>query len=264
MPKVSLLCAAYNAERYIPEMIASVLNQSFEDFEFIIYDDGSTDLTAEIVTSFKDSRITLLKGNSNRGQNAVIPEIAKVVTGEYIGWVDADDMLTQQTLEATNWVLDQYPQYGLVYTDHYEMDEQSMVTKVGQRSKYPYSKDNLLQHFMSFHFRLFRHELYAKMEALNPEYRVAQDYEFCLKMSEITNFIHLPQPLYKYRVHTKSLSHQQYERQSEVCLALIQDALKRRGQSNMKVEMYYKDGAARFRFMAKTGAGAVRSQFSND
>lgn len=263
MPKISLLSAAYNAEPYIHEMITSVVTQSFRDFEFILFDDASTDRTMEIARSFNDPRIKILSGTDNRGQNGVIPELMEVASGKYIGWVDADDMLTEQTLEATNWVLDEYPQYGLVYTDHYEIDEQSKMARVGQRCKYPYTKDNLLQHFMSFHFRLFRHELYAQIEPLNPAFRVAQDYEFCLKMSEITEFIHLPQPLYKYRVHDQSLSHQQYERQSEVCLSLIQDALARRGQHQIKVELYYKDGAARFRFMTKVDAPGAQSQFLN-
>lgn len=264
MPKISLLSAAYNAERYIHEMITSVINQSFRDFEFILYDDASTDRTVQIARSFDDPRIKILSGRANRGQNGVIPEIANVASGEYIGWVDADDMLMEQTLESTNWVLDQYPQYGLVYTDHYEMDDQSKITHVGKRSQYPYSRDNLLLHFMSFHFRLFRHELYAQIEPLNPEYRVAQDYEFCLKMSEITDFLHLPLPLYQYRAHAESLSNQKYKLQSEVCLELIQDALARRGQHKTKVELYYKNGVAKYRLITKVDANSPRSPFQND
>jgi len=264
MPKISVLSVAYNAERYIGEMINSVLSQTFRDFEFILYDDASTDRTLEIARSFKDPRITILSGTTNRGQSGCIPELVDALSGEYTGWVDADDMLRVHTLEATNWVLDQYPQYGLVYTDHFEMDEQSKITHVGQRSKYPYSKDNLLRHFMAFHFRLFRHELYAKIEPLNPAHRVAQDFEFCIKLSEITDFIHLPMPLYQYRAHTASLSNQKYREQSEVCLTLIKDALIRRGDHQTQVELSYKNGLARYRFFDEPEAGTQESPFQND
>ncbi|MEO6908447.1 MAG: glycosyltransferase [Abditibacteriaceae bacterium] len=264
MPKISLLSVAYNAERYIGEMINSVISQTFQDFEFIIFDDASTDSTVQIAGSFDDPRIRVLSGTLNRGQSGCIPELADVVSGKYIGWVDADDMLTAHTLESTNWVLDQYPQYGLVYTDHHEMDEQSRITHVGTRSQYPYSRDNLLLHFMSFHFRLFRHELYARIEPLNPAYRVAQDYEFCLKMSEITDFIHLPLALYKYRAHVESLSNQKYKLQSEVCLQLIRDALARRGLTRTQVQLYYKNGQAKYRFMMKVEENTPQSQFGND
>lgn len=248
MPKISLLCAAYNAERYIREMIASVVSQSFRDFELLIYDDASTDRTAGIARSFDDPRIQVLEGSANRGQNACLHELMGKARGKYAGWIDADDMLDRQTLDYTNWILDQYPQYGLVYTDHFEMNEQSKITGLGRRSQHPYSKDNLLLHFMSFHFRLFRRELYAQIEPLDASLRVASDYELSIKLSEVTDFIHLPLPLYHYRIHPQSLSHQQYVLQSEVCLSLIRQALARRGLNHVQVELYYENKRAKYKF----------------
>lgn len=249
MPKISLLCSAYNAEKYIRDTIVSVLQQTFTDFEFLLYDDASTDRTLEVVRSFEDRRIRVYADTVNRGQNARLHELMKLASGQYIGWIDADDLLGREGLSYTNLILDHYPDYGLVYTDHFEMSEQANILGIGQRSRLPYSKQNLLLNFISFQFRLFRRECYEQIEPLNTERRVASDYELCLKLSEVTEFKHLPLPLYYYRIHGGSLSRQQYQLQSETCLELVRDALRRRGMSHeVQVELFYENGKARYRF----------------
>lgn len=247
MPKISLLCAAYNAEAYIRETIESALHQSFEDFEFLIFDDGSSDKTLQIIRSFDDARIQVFSDGKNRGQNARLARMTDTAKGEYIGWLDADDLLHEHALELTNLVLDQYNDYGMVYTDHYEMNKQGEVICISRRSQVPFSKDNLLLNFMTFHFRLFRKACYEKIEPLNVNLRVAQDYELSLKLAEITNIKHLPLPLYYYRVYPESLSNRSYKEQSEVTLQLLRDSIKRRGL-NVRVELFYDNGHAKYKF----------------
>jgi hypothetical protein len=111
----------------------------------------------------------------------------------------------------------------------------------------PFSKDNLLLHFMTFHFRLFRKSCYAKIAPLDVNLRVASDYEISLKLAEVTNIKHLPLPLYYYRVYPESLSNRSYTEQSEVTLQLLRDAIKRRG-IKVSVEMFYDKGFAKYRF----------------
>jgi len=247
MPKITLLCTAYNAEAYIRETIESVLRQSFADFEFLICDDGSSDATLQIIRSFDDARIQVFSDGENRGQNAWLHQMIPAARGEYIGWVDADDLLDERALELTNLVLDQYQNYGMVYTDHYEMNKEGKTIGISRRSQMPFSKDNLLLHFMTFHFRLFRKSCYAKIAPLNVNSRVASDYEISLKLAEVTNIKHLPLPLYYYRVYPESLSNRKYTEQSEVTLQLLRDAIKRRGL-NVRVELFYQDGIAKYKF----------------
>ncbi|MFC5742165.1 glycosyltransferase [Dyella tabacisoli] len=247
MPKITIISSAYNVEKYIKEMIDSVLNQSFSDMEFIISNDGSTDRTAEIIRAYSDPRIKFIDNADNAGQVRRLHELALLASGEYIGIVDADDMLFQHALEYTNYVLDNHPAYGLVYTDHYEMDSTSRVIAIGQRSKIPYSRDNILKDFMSFHFKLFRRELYGKIEP-NMRIEVAQDYDFCLRLSEVTDFIHLPLPLYYYRRHAESISVSRYKKQAETSLEIIKDAIARRNlSSTLSVELLYDEsGMAKY------------------
>jgi len=261
MPKISLLCAAYNAGPYIRETIESVLRQSFADFEFLICDDGSSDETLQIIRSFDDARIQIFCDGENHGQNARLHQMIQTARGEYIGWVDADDLLDERTLELTNLVLDQYTDYGLVYTDHYEMAKEGKVTGISRRSQVPFSKDNLLLHFMTFHFRLFRKACYDKIEPLDTNLCVASDYEISLKLAEITLFQHLPLPLYYYRIYPESLSQRNYTEQSEVALQLMRDAIKRRGLK-VRVDLFYDNGRAKYKFIKGKNA-STKPNFRN-
>lgn len=254
MPKISVLCSAYNAEKYFSQCIESVFAQTFTDFEFLIYDDGSSDKTLEIAQSFDDDRLKVLFDGKNLGPNARYGQLMEIAQGEYVGWIDADDTIEKTTLWRTNFVLDEYPHHGLVYTDHFEMDEEENLLRLGPRSQEPYSPDRLLRNFMTFHFRLFRRELYSKIEPLDRTPHKAQDYELCLKMSEITNFIHLPLPLYHYRLHPESITKTVMNDLDNTVLQLMRDAIKRRGL-NMRIEMRYENGNAKYIFINLEDAG---------
>ena len=145
----------------------------------------------------------------------------------------------------------------MVYTDHYEISEQGETTCISRRSQMPFSKDNLLLHFMTFHFRLFRKRCYDKIAPLDTNLRVASDYEISLKLAEVANVKHLPLPLYYYRQYSQSLSNRSYIEQSEVTLQLLRDAIKRRGL-NVQVELYYDNGRAKYRFVKTTNASVRR------
>jgi len=254
MPKISVLCSAYNAEKYFPQCIESVLGQTFTDFEFLIYDDGSSDKTLEIARSFGDKRLKVLFDGKNLGPNTRYGQLMEMARGEYVGWIDADDIIEKTALWRTHFVLDEYPHHGLVYTDHFEIDEMGNLLRLGPRSKEPYSPDQLLRNFMTFHFRLFRRELYSKIEPLERTPHKAQDYELCLKMSEVTNFMHLPLPLYYYRLHPESVTKTVMKDLDQAVLQLMRDAIKRRGL-NTHVEMRYEDGNAKYKFINLENSG---------
>lgn len=97
MPEVSIVMPAFNAEDYIGEAIASVLAQSIAGWELIVVDDGSTDRTGVIVQSFDDRRITLLR-QSNRGVSAARNAALDHARGEFVTFLDADDLLPSDAL----------------------------------------------------------------------------------------------------------------------------------------------------------------------
>lgn len=92
LPLVSISMPAFNAENYIAEAIESILAQSYQNFELIICDDGSTDQTSEIINRYNDPRIVKIFSQKNRGLIATRNEIAQLARGKYLALLDADDL----------------------------------------------------------------------------------------------------------------------------------------------------------------------------
>lgn len=104
-PLVSVIIAAYNVERWIGACLQSILNQTWEDLEVIVVDDGSTDGTAAVVSANKDPRLQLIR-QTNRGQGAALNGGAAASRGNFIKFVDADDWLNERHLAAQLAVLE--------------------------------------------------------------------------------------------------------------------------------------------------------------
>jgi cellulose synthase/poly-beta-1,6-N-acetylglucosamine synthase-like glycosyltransferase len=118
MPKVSVNTCTYNRAHLIGQTIKSVLNQSFQDFEYIIVDDGSTDNTEEVVNSFKDNRIQFFAHPRTQGQLSKLRNFGHSKSvGEYIAYIDSDDLWEKDKLENQIMALESNSQIGFSYTD---------------------------------------------------------------------------------------------------------------------------------------------------
>lgn len=115
-PIITVLMPVYNAEKYISDAIASVLQQSFTDFELLIINDGSTDNTENIIASFTDARIVLIN-QSNQGVAAALNNGLQIARANYIARFDADDICMPQRLQVQYDFLSSNPDYTIVGTD---------------------------------------------------------------------------------------------------------------------------------------------------
>ena len=229
-PAISIIIPAYNRAEHVGAAVASVLAQTRGDFEAVVWDDGSTDGTIDAARKAAggDPRIRVIAGEHG-GASASINAGARVATGKYLGTLDSDDQLEPTALEETAAVLDARPDVGMVYTNYQTMDLAGRVIGPGSRTKIPYSKDRLLIDFMTFHFRLMRREVFDAVGGMDSTLDSAEDYDLCLKISEMTQIAHVPTPLYRYRVHKGSVSSEQRLRQIMSAKEAIARALKRRG-----------------------------------
>lgn len=127
MPKISVVIPAYNAMAYLPETMESVLGQSFEDFEAIVINDGSFDQTAQWVSQVTDPRVRLIsqenQGNAGARNTGIIH-----AQGDYVAFLDADDLWEPTKLEKQVRVLEENPDVGLVYTWVAYIDERGTLT----------------------------------------------------------------------------------------------------------------------------------------
>ncbi|XHX77981.1 MAG: CHAT domain-containing protein [Stenomitos frigidus ULC029] len=243
-PLISLVMTTYNRERYVGAAIESVLQQTFTDFELLLWDDGSNDRSVTIADSFarRDRRVRVVVA-AHRGRVAALQAAIAHTTGTYLGWVDSDDLLAPTALEQTVQTLNEQPQAGMVYTDYLDMDEQGVVIQYGQRCGIPYSKERLLLDFMTFHFRLMRRSVFDQVGGINGALDYAEDYDLCLRLSEVTEIRRVREPLYYYRNHAGSASQQWRLEQVLRSKAAIAQALKRRGLADqLAIEVQLPDG----------------------
>ena len=261
MPRVALITTSWNREKFLGQTIQSVLDQSFTDFEYLIWDDGSNDASPLIAASYarNDARIRVIRA-AHQGRIRALVQAINQSKAPYIGWLDSDDLLAPKALEKTVAILDAQPKTGLVYTDYWDFGGQKWLD-YGKRSRLPYTPTALLTDFMVFHFRLFRRTCYERVGGLNTAVPLAEDYDLCLRLSEITEFHHLRQALYFYRHHPNQLSKKQPIAQMKACRKVIENALKRRGlddglEVHLEIQGHYairrKDSHDRFSCLGAT------------
>jgi filamentous hemagglutinin family protein len=228
--KISIVMTTHNRDHYLGSAIASVLRQTYPDFELLIWDDGSTDRSVETAQSYaiRDPRIRVVAA-PHLGRTQALKAAIAQTTGEYIGWLDDDDLLSATALEATAAALDANPAIGMVYTDYVDINEQGKVLGYGHRCRIPYSPQRLLVDFMTFHFRLIRRTVFEQVGGINSEIELAEDYDLCLRLSEVTQVQHLKQALYYYRQHSNSITQQQLQTVLDCSQRAIAQALERRG-----------------------------------
>lgn len=121
-PLVSVIIPTFNRQRLVSVAIESVLNQSFQDFEIIVVDDGSTDDTAAAVQSFRSEKIRYIF-QVNKGRSSARNHALSVARGSYITFLDSDDTYLPEKLLLEVRFLDEHPEVGMVYTSAYCVDE---------------------------------------------------------------------------------------------------------------------------------------------
>jgi len=127
MPKVSVIIPAYNAMVHLPETIATVLEQTYTDFEVVVVNDGSTDKIEEWIVQISDPRIKLVS-QANLGLAGARNTGISESQGEYLAFLDADDLWESTKLAKQVQILDNHPEVGLVYTWVAYIDEQGNST----------------------------------------------------------------------------------------------------------------------------------------
>ncbi len=227
---ISIVITTYNRESYLSRAIESVLSQTRQDFELLIWDDGSTDSSIAIATSYakRDSRVRVVAA-THQGRVFSLQKAIAETSGAYIGWVDSDDLLSPTALKETAALLDAHPETGLVYTDYLDMDVTVKVTGYGHRCQIPYSPQRLLVDFMTFQFRLIRRSAFDQVGGIDESIEYAEDYDLCLRLSEVTQVKRIRKPLYYYRHHSETISYQKQFNQIRDSQKVIARTLKRRG-----------------------------------
>lgn len=228
---VSIAVPVFNTARFLPAALDSLLAQDHPHWEALVWDDGSTDGSADIVAGYahRDPRIRLLGDGRNHGNPRALARALAQAEGAFIGVLDSDDALEPAALSAMLAVLHAHPHACMAYSQYTEIDEDGRVLGPGTRHRIPYSPQRLLVDFMTHHFRLVRRDAYRAVGGFDAQLEDAADYDLCLRLSEHGEVVHLARPLYRYRIRRDSLSHAGRLRQVQASFDAAQRALQRRG-----------------------------------
>lgn len=227
--KLSVVIPAFNQSQFILQCLTSILSQTFKDFELLFYDDGSTDNTLAIAQqALNNIPNTYIFSGANRGQTPCLIDGFSKATGQYFTWVDGDDFLDPSCFAQMVAALDANPSNAWGYSNYENVDIYGKSVGLGWRCLIPYSKAQLLKTFCTFHMQMFRSTAYNQAGGFDPGFVVVQDYDLCLKLSEISDPVRVELPLYSYRNHPNQLTSTSPSTQEVYAQKAIQAAMTRR------------------------------------
>lgn len=227
-PELSVLMTVFNGEKYLTSAVQSVLSQTFKDFEFIIINDGSTDNTGLLLDTFHDSRIKILNYNENKGVSARRQELLEMSGGEFLTFIDADDILHPLKFEKQVLFLKQNPVFGLAGSSAIIIDSDG--NKTGNfRISSGYKKIRARMIFRNYFINsavMFRAEAIRNI-CIPADFDYVEDYFLWWKILAFSKGINLKEKLTFYRLHsdnmTSYLESKRYERNKKIYTVILND-----------------------------------------
>jgi glycosyltransferase involved in cell wall biosynthesis len=208
-PEVSIVMPTHNASATLDEAVCSILDQTWQDFEFIIVDDGSSDDTLHKLERYArlDSRVKLYR-QRKEGMIAALNRGCRQARADYIARMDADDISLPRRIERQREFLERHPEIGIVGTWASRMDEKGSI--IGEWCPSPNPQVLKWGHFFGccvIHPSvLMRRQILEVLEFYKVDAVHAEDRDLWLRASAITEFSNIPEILLKYRVWHKSTS----------------------------------------------------------
>lgn len=240
--KVSVIMPVHNREIFIGEAIRSILDQTFDDFELLVLDDASTDHTRDVVESFKDSRIRLIALPKKTSLPILRNHGLQEAQGEYIAFMDSDDISERNRFKLEVDFLDTNPEYGVVSGNNTLFGARShhfIVSKTNMRI----TNHLLFRSTIPNGAAMIRRILYTE---LGVKYRldcfVCEDYAFWVDLIGKTKFENLDEDLLRVRVGHPSITKETTE--NPVLLKerkKIQDRIHERAFYNLKIPVSDKE-----------------------
>ncbi len=225
MPLISVIIPVYNGEKTIRETIESVLNQSFQDFEIIVIDDGSKDSTLEVVNSIQDPRLKVFS-YPNARQAASRNRGFSHSAGEFIAFLDADDLWTPNKLEAQLKALQDNPQAAVAYSWSNCIDETGQFLREASHSTLSgdvYPKLLLCDFLDNGSNPLIRRQALIEAGSFDESLPPAEDWDMWLRLAAHYHFVAVPYPHILYRQSPNSES-ANLSRMASACARVIEQA----------------------------------------
>lgn len=216
MPEVTVLMAVHNGERFVRDTIESVLAQTFDDFEFLIMNDGSTDGTEEIIRAFRDSRIRLVNNGANLGLSRSLNRGIGMSSAPLIARQDADDLSLPSRLSKQMDFMKANPSHAVVGSWYAEIDERGVVSAVRQLPVRNVDVAWALNFYCPFAHSavMLRKSDLERVGGYDVRLRYSMDYELWVRLASVKAVANLDEALIQLRHHPTSMT-ATYGRQSK-------------------------------------------------
>ncbi|MFL5327960.1 MAG: glycosyltransferase [Gemmataceae bacterium] len=213
-PRVSVVVASYNYGRYIAEALASIQKQTFEDWEAIVVDDGSTDDSLAIIGHFLTDRRFRLVCNPHLGQPQTKNCGILASSGGFIAFLDADDRWASGKLDRQVSLFDKQPKVGVCYTRRQLIDGGGHLIAGDGR---PFHRGQVLDaifrdNFVCFSSAMVRRSFLEQVGLFDERLALGIDYELWLRLARVCKFDYIDEPLVQYRTGHANLSQRLAER----------------------------------------------------
>lgn len=207
VPKTSVVITCYNYGQYIRAAIESVLDQTWQDFEIIVIDDGSTDDTPQVMAEYNGHEKIRYLRQENQGQPKAKNRGIAESRGEFVAFLDADDVWLPEKL-ALQLQLFNEPAVGVGYTRRYWIDPDGQVIQGNERTLRRGTILNyiFIDNFICFSSSMVRRELLDTIGGFDETLPMGIDYDLWIRLAAKCKFDFVDQPLIKYRTGHANLS----------------------------------------------------------
>lgn len=234
-PAISIVTAVFNTpETYLRAAIESVLAQVYPYWELCLADDASTEPHVRCVLEefvARDHRIKVVFRTSNGHISKAMNSALDLATGEFIGLLDHDDLLTPEALFEVAVLLNRHRDADMIYSDEDKIDDSGTLRD--PFFKPGWCPESFMSRMYTCHFGVYRRTLVEEVGRFRPEFDGSQDYDFVLRLSERTSRIHhIPRVLYHWRIHPASSASESASKPYAAVAAVraLNEALGRRGE----------------------------------
>ncbi|MDY6804020.1 MAG: glycosyltransferase [Cyanobacteriota bacterium] len=245
IPRVSVIIATYNNAGYIEEAIASVLNQTFTNYEIIVVDDGSTDNTRQVLEPYLDKIRYIYQ--ENQGVSKARNLGLEMARGEFISFLDADDFFLPDKLGKQVGCFDSRPGLGIVHSGWRLVNEKGKLISDIELWRYGDTLDISLETWVIWKpvtiSMMFRREWIQKVGGFNTRWRHGEDVDLVFRMAlKGCEAVWLPKVTYCYRQHTQNATRKSFQ-QGDDMNAMLNNFF---GGENLPEEVRQWEGKSRY------------------
>ncbi len=210
IPRVSVIMNCFNCSKYLRDAIDSVYAQTFKDWEIIFWDNASTDNSSNVAKSY-DAKLRYFYSDKTTPLGNARNLAIQQARGEYIAFLDCDDIWLPEKLKSQIDLLDNKPEVMLVFSNNYIVDQNGNTVKNSFDNQKPERGDAFIELLLSRNFIplltvIIRKKVLNETVLFNSNYKSAEEYDLFLKIANLHPIDYIDLPLAKYRLHENNFS----------------------------------------------------------